>query len=389
MLNIALFGPPGAGKGTQSKRLIEKYNLGYIATGDILREEIAKETELGKMSKDLIENGLLVSDEIIVQIIEKRIKKSSGLNGILFDGFPRTVVQAYMLSGLLLKLNTSLRCMLSIDVPKEELIKRMILRGKVSNRADDEHSVILHRLKEYEDKTAPVADFYKEQYKYYQVNGFGSVDNVFKLLDKKVVESLKDEWLNVVLSGGPGAGKGTQSEFLVKKYKLVLIASGKMFRREIREGSDFGLKAKDYIERGDLVPDELVIKMIEKKIKMNPKARGFLFDGFPVNMVQAYILDGLLRRLGSSITCMINLKVPHLVAMKRLLVHGQSSHKGSYNAKVDIVINRLEKYDMTSGLVNKYYKSSNKYSSINAVGDPKEIFKNISGIIENSIKNIR
>lgn len=389
MLNIALFGPPGAGKGTQSKRLIEKYNLGYIATGDILREEIAKGTELGKQSKDLIENGILVSDEIIVQIIEKRIKKSSGLNGILFDGFPRTIVQAYMLSGLLLKLNTSLRCMLSLDVPKEELIKRMILRGKASNRADDEHSVILHRLKEYEDKTAQVAEFYKEQNKYYKVDGFGSVDNVFKLLDKKVVESLKDEWLNVVLSGGPGAGKGTQSEFLVKKYKLVLIATGKMFMREIREGSDFGLKAKEYIERGDLIPDELVIKMIEKKIKMNPKARGFLFDGFPVNMVQAYILDGLLRRLGSSVTCMINLKVPHLIAMRRLLVHGQSHHKRNYNAKVDIVINRLEKYDMTSGLVNKYYKSANKYSSINAVGDPKEIFKNISAIIENSIKNIR
>lgn len=163
MLNIALFGPPGAGKGTQSKYLIEKYNLTYIATGDILRQEIAEGTPLGMEAKDIIDKGGLASDEIIVQIIENRILMNPDANGILFDGFPRTVVQAYILEGLLLKMNTSLMCMLSLEVPREELIRRMLERGKTSGRADDKAEVINFRLQEYENKTIPVANFYNKK----------------------------------------------------------------------------------------------------------------------------------------------------------------------------------------------------------------------------------
>ena len=139
MLNIALFGPPGAGKGTQSQLLIEKYKLVYISTGDLLRHELANETEMGLQVKDIISQGGLVSDEIIVDLIEKRILASTDSKGILFDGFPRTFVQAYILDGLLLKLNTSLTCMLSLEVPREELIGRLIERGKSSG---DRKSVV-------------------------------------------------------------------------------------------------------------------------------------------------------------------------------------------------------------------------------------------------------
>jgi len=117
MLNIALFGPPGAGKGTQSKRLIEKYNLAYISTGDMLREEIANDTEIGRIAAAVINKGHLLSDEFIVQLIEKRLMDYKNVNGFLFDGFPRTTVQAYILEGILLKMNTSLDCMLSLEVP--------------------------------------------------------------------------------------------------------------------------------------------------------------------------------------------------------------------------------------------------------------------------------
>ncbi|MCK7537083.1 MAG: nucleoside monophosphate kinase [Marinilabiliales bacterium] len=137
MFNIALFGPPGAGKGTQSKLLIDKFNLAYISTGDILREEIADGTDLGKSAKSVIEQGGLVSDEIIVQIIEKKIKTNTEVNGFLFDGFPRTVVQAYILEGLLAKLNTSLNCMISLEVPQDVLMNRMLERSKKENRIDD------------------------------------------------------------------------------------------------------------------------------------------------------------------------------------------------------------------------------------------------------------
>jgi adenylate kinase len=163
MINIALFGPPGAGKGTQSKLLLEKYNLAYIATGDILRKEISDKTDLGLKAKEIIEKGGLVSDEIIVQIIERTIIENQHVNGFLFDGFPRTFVQAYILEGLLLKLNTSLTCMISLSVPREELLNRLLERSKTSQRIDDTPDVILTRLTEYELKTAHVADFYKER----------------------------------------------------------------------------------------------------------------------------------------------------------------------------------------------------------------------------------
>ena len=151
MLNIALFGAPGAGKGTQSKELVKKYNLTYISTGDILRKEIAAGTELGLQAKDIINRGGLVSDELIVQIIEKIIE-SADEGGILFDGFPRTVVQAYILEGLLHRMNRRLLCMLSLEVPREELISRMLKRAAIEGRADDNEEVIKNRFKEYDEK---------------------------------------------------------------------------------------------------------------------------------------------------------------------------------------------------------------------------------------------
>ena len=163
MLNIALFGPPGAGKGTQSKKLTEKYRLAYISTGDILRNEISNNTKLGKQAKNIIERGELVSDEIIVQIIEGFIQANTEARGVLFDGFPRTYVQAYILEGMLQRLNSKLSCMISLEVPKDELRRRMLERAKTSGRADDTAKVIENRLKEYDEKTAPVAKYYKER----------------------------------------------------------------------------------------------------------------------------------------------------------------------------------------------------------------------------------
>ena len=137
MLNIALFGPPGAGKGTQSEFLIKEYNLFYISTGDLLRKEIANGTALGREAQNIISTGGLVSDEIIVQIIEKTITDHPEANGFLFDGFPRTYVQAYILEGLMLKLNTSLTCLINIDLPEEICVERLLNRGKTSGRSDD------------------------------------------------------------------------------------------------------------------------------------------------------------------------------------------------------------------------------------------------------------
>jgi adenylate kinase family enzyme len=137
MLNIALFGPPGAGKGTQSEFLVKEFNLFYISTGDLLRKEIAAETRLGLEARSIIASGGLVSDEIIVQVIEKTITEPPEANGFLFDGFPRTYIRCYILEGLMMKVNTSLNCLASLEVDEETSVKRLLERGRTSGRTDD------------------------------------------------------------------------------------------------------------------------------------------------------------------------------------------------------------------------------------------------------------
>ena len=179
MLNIILFGPPGAGKGTQSQFLREKYNLTYISTGEILREEIAAESELGLQVKEIIGKGGLVSDEIVAQIIEKKLSDNRDSAGFLFDGYPRTVRQAEILEEMLEKYDMPLSGVLSLEVPEEMLIQRMLERGKTSGRADDNLDSIKHRFVEYEAKTRPVLDYYEDKGNLHPVNGVGEIPQIF------------------------------------------------------------------------------------------------------------------------------------------------------------------------------------------------------------------
>ncbi len=382
MLNIALFGPPGAGKGTQSKKLLEKYNLTYISTGDMLRSEIAESSDLGMKAKSIIEQGGLVNDELIIQLIEKKINTNPGSKGILFDGFPRTTVQAYVLEGLMLKLNTSLNCMISLEVPEKELIGRLLLRAKVSGRADDNLEVIKTRLKEYENKTKPVADFYAKKHKYYPLNGVGEIDEIFESIVKIVEQTKSVPQTNIVLLGKPGAGKGTQGNLLAKEFGLVYISTGKMMRQEIKDGTEIGRLAKPYMDKGEIVPDEIPIQLIERKINENPDAKGFTFKGFPRTLIQAYIMDGLLQRVNMSVSAMIDMKIPTLEAIKRLSARGRTEKARPYDANAELIVNRLEQYKEKTNPVIEYYKNQGKYFSIRAEGDEKEVFESLEKKVE-------
>jgi adenylate kinase len=388
MLNIALFGPPGAGKGTQSKMLLEKYNLTYIATGDILRQEISQGTELGKLAKDIIEKGGLVSDEIIVQIIENKIKSSSETNGFLFDGFPRTFVQAYILEGLLLKLNTSLNCVLSLEVPRTELILRMLERAKVSGRSDDTEEVIQVRLEEYESKTARVASYYRDRKIFFPISGVGRIDEIQEQLCSIIDTTLQERWMNIVLFGPPGGGKGTQAKLLAKKYNLVYISTGEILREEIKKGSETGKLAKPIMEKGDVVPDEIAIRIIEDKIKHNSKSKGFIFKGFPRNLVQAYILDGLLRRMDSTVNLVVNTQVPTLESIKRLTARNASDTRRSYDAGTDIIIHRLSEHDALAGPVLDYYQKQNKLVHIDGLGEMSDVNERLMQVIDDTIRKV-
>jgi adenylate kinase len=187
MLNIVLFGPPGAGKGTQSQKLIEKYNLVHLSTGDLLRAEIKANTVLGHKAKVLMDDGLLVPDQVVVGMIENKIKENPSVKGFIFDGFPRTVAQAEALDKMLEQNNTRITCMVALEVEDEELFKRVLLRGQTSGRPDDQNEELVRkRITEYNQKTLPVAGYYKQQGKYISVYGIGEIDEIFNAVCEKI-----------------------------------------------------------------------------------------------------------------------------------------------------------------------------------------------------------
>lgn len=180
MLNLVLFGPPGAGKGTQSQKLIDQYQLIHLSTGDLLRGEISQGTELGLEAKKLMDEGMLVPDEVVIGMISNKLDANKDAKGFIFDGFPRTVAQAEALDSLLASKGESISSMIALQVDDEELEHRLLLRGKDSGRPDDANpEVIRKRIHEYNSKTAPVAQFYQAQNKYKSVNGIGSINEIF------------------------------------------------------------------------------------------------------------------------------------------------------------------------------------------------------------------
>ena len=201
MLNLVLFGPPGAGKGTQSEKLIQQYKLVHLSTGDLLRSQIAAGTELGLRAKQLMDHGLLVPDEVVIGMIENKLEENQAttetastdsptVGGFIFDGFPRTVPQAEALDNLLKQHQTKIQVMIALVVDSEELTRRLLIRGQTSGRPDDQNeNLIRRRVKEYNDKTAPVADYYNQQGKYVAIDGIGSIETIFQLICQKIDES--------------------------------------------------------------------------------------------------------------------------------------------------------------------------------------------------------
>ena len=191
MLNLILFGPPGAGKGTQAEFLIDKFSLIHLSTGDLLRGEINEGTTLGKEAKAFMDKGELVPDEVVIGMIKSKLVANKNAEGFIFDGFPRTVDQAKALDDLLNENGTPVSGMLSLEVEKQELINRLLSRGKDSGRADDQNqSIIENRINVYNEKTLPLIEYYKNQGKHYGIKGMGSVEEIAERLIK-TVEKLK------------------------------------------------------------------------------------------------------------------------------------------------------------------------------------------------------
>ena len=179
MLNIVIFGAPGSGKGTQSERIVEKYGINHISTGDVLRAEIKNGTELGKTAKGYIDQGQLIPDELMIDILASVFDSFKDSKGVIFDGFPRTIAQAEALKKMLAERGQDVSVMVDLEVPEDELMVRLIKRGKDSGRADDNEETIKKRLHVYHSQTAPLIDWDKNEKKYQHINGLGTMEGIF------------------------------------------------------------------------------------------------------------------------------------------------------------------------------------------------------------------
>lgn len=182
-MNIVLFGGPGSGKGTQSEKIINEFGLHHISTGEVLRNHIKNETELGKIAQKFIDDGQLIPDELMIQILDEELEKGAkGKEGVIFDGFPRTIPQAIALKDLLKKRGTDLHAVVGLEVPEEELIQRLLNRGKETGRSDDNIDTIKKRLDVYHNQTSPLKDFYRKEKMYITIDGSGDIDQIFEVI---------------------------------------------------------------------------------------------------------------------------------------------------------------------------------------------------------------
>lgn len=382
MINIALFGPPGAGKGTQSEQLIKDFNLFYISTGDLLRKEIKEQSKLGIQAQSIIAAGGLVSDEIIVQIIEKTITANPNANGFLFDGFPRTYIQVYILEGLMIKLNTSLNCLISLDVDEETSVQRLLQRGKTSGRSDDNEKVIRNRLKEYNEKTLPVLKFYQEKGIFSAVKGTQPIKQVYKEIKSIVKNEQSKQLYNIVLFGYPGSGRGSQGLALAKRFGLEFVSTGRMLDEEIDKQTVIGKRIMSLYENGVLVPDEIVVQLIEKKIEESKGVKGFIFKGFPRTLVQSYILDGLLKKHGSEISKVIEIELPTLELIKRLDERSKTDRCMPYDTSTSKIVKRLQEHEEKTTPVIEKYQQLHGVSKVDGRGEFEKVLERLCKEIE-------
>lgn len=187
-MNIVIFGAPGSGKGTQSEKLIDRYGFHHISTGEVLRDHIKRQTPIGKVAQDYISKGQLIPDQLMISILEDILdnEPKAKEKGVILDGFPRTIPQAEALNAFLASRGEQLHHVIGLEVPDEELVERMLLRGKQTGRADDNPETIKNRLAVYHNTTSPLRDFYKREGKYRQIHGTGSIDDIFDAITRAI-----------------------------------------------------------------------------------------------------------------------------------------------------------------------------------------------------------
>lgn len=343
-MNIALLGPTGSGKGTLIQALSEKHHLHPITLGDVLRQKATYGTALGLLTREYVLNGELVPDEFVDAMVEEIFRHVPQGTSTILDGFPRTVTQARFLDDLLADLGQKLDVVIYLHVPEHLIFERVARRQP--QRQDDEPHVLRHRLHVFRRMVAPVLKHFYDTGRLVllqadapahevQIRLSRLVDDLtvgkhpafsdadFAFLDQLVKTKAAapvdpDPALNLVLLGGPGSGKGTQAEHICKTFHLPHISTGDLFRDNIKKQSELGRLAKSYMDRGELVPDDVTERMVGTRLAVPDASHGFVLDGFPRTVSQAEALDEILHAINRKVTGVIHLRVSDAEIIRRL-----------------------------------------------------------------------
>ncbi len=334
-MNIALLGPTGSGKGTLIQSVVDNRGLHPIALGDVLRHKATYGTALGLLTREYVQNGELVPDEFVDAMIEELFRHLPAVKGTVLDGFPRTASQARFLDDLLAELGQRLDAAIYLHLPEHVILERVSRRQPPRN--DDEPHILRHRLHVFRRMVGPVLKYYYEtgrlvlihgdapahevrlnltqvldqiasgQHPVFSENDFNCLEQILK--PRIAPPTTPDPALNLVLLGGPGSGKGTQAEQVRKTFHLPHISTGDLFRDNIKHQTDLGQLAKSYMDRGELVPDDVTERMVAARLALPDASLGFVLDGFPRTVSQAEALDEILHAINRKVTGVIHLRV--------------------------------------------------------------------------------
>jgi adenylate kinase len=370
-MNIALIGPTGAGKGTQCARLVNAFGLRHLATGDLFRQNVNSHTALGLLARRYLDAGELVPDEVVEAMVEEQVRKTEPPQGLLFDGYPRTVGQARFLDELMTAVGQRLDAVIYLELSDEAVLARLegrrvcgqchqpyhlinrpparpnhcdVCGGELEWVAQDRADLATARLRAFRRAIGPVLDYYQQSGRLRSVDASTDVESVKLLVDEALSQPKATEQtpaphraellttheparlpahapsaqINLVLLGGPGSGKGTQAEQLSREFHLPHIATGDLFRENLKQNTELGRLARDYMNRGELVPDEITEAMVRERLARPDTEVGFVLDGFPRTLPQAEELTDILASLKRHVSVVLYINVTDEAIVERL-----------------------------------------------------------------------
>ncbi|KAJ3117070.1 hypothetical protein HDU96_007988 [Phlyctochytrium bullatum] len=355
---IFVLGGPGSGKGTQCARLAKDFNYAHLSTGDLLRAELTKGSEIGQLCGNLMKEGQIVPMNIVIDLLRSAIIENIDAPGILIDGFPRAVDQAQLFENTIAKPSK----VIFFHCPLETLEARLLERGKTSGRGDDNLETIKKRFKTFEEQSLPVVDYYKDCV--LRISSTGTIDEVYSDLTRSL-NSLPFDGDNIVfVLGGPGSGKGTQCDRLVESLNYAHLSTGDLLRDEVKKGSELGQQLEAIMKEGKLIPLETTLKLLVVAMKeRRGKHPGFLIDGFPRNMEQAIEFEKTVGRC----KFVLFFDAPNDVLTARLLKRGETSGRADDN--LESIKKRLDTFQEASLPVISHFEKDGRVRRILATGE--------------------